>query len=84
MDPKPTREQSPEALALRARLNDLKGQWADIALRSGVPYSTLQKVAQGVILEPRLVVYMRLIGALPPAQIVPDASGEPVTPSRAA
>ena len=36
------------------------GQWPDFARCSGVPYSTLEKVARGTTKNPRLQTYDRL------------------------
>lgn len=37
---------------LRARLDAVKGQWRDLAESSGIPYSTLTKIAQGKTRNP--------------------------------
>ncbi|MBP6564129.1 MAG: hypothetical protein KA200_00800 [Burkholderiales bacterium] len=39
---------------VRDALNARKGEWRDIAALSGVPYSTLAKVAQGHVDDPRI------------------------------
>lgn len=39
---------------LRRRLDEEKGNWPTIAVESGVPYGTLEKIAQGDTLNPQL------------------------------
>lgn len=39
---------------LRRRLDEEKGNWPQIADESGVPYGTLEKIAQGDTLNPQL------------------------------
>lgn len=39
---------------VREALNARKGEWREIATASGVPYSTLAKVAQGHVDDPRI------------------------------
>lgn len=36
------------------RLRDTKGQWPEVSRRSGVPYFTLSKFANGAITNPRI------------------------------
>lgn len=87
MDSKPARREyppSPEAERLRARLRAARGRWKDIADKTGIPYSTIQKIAQKVIPEPRLVVYLLLLGALDSLEPILDGSGTDVMPDERA
>lgn len=49
---------------LRARLNAAKGQWPEIATGSGVPYSTIQKIAQGKTRNPGVETFTAIDRAL--------------------
>jgi transcriptional regulator with XRE-family HTH domain len=50
--------------ALRSKLAERKGSWPALAEASGVPISTLRKVAQGVIKNPGIETFDRLNRAL--------------------
>jgi len=52
-----------------AALNARKGDWAQIAERAGVPYSTLAKVAGGFTRNPRFETIERLRAALLAARV---------------
>lgn len=45
---------------VRRELGATKGQWSAVAEKSGVPYHTLTKVAQGRV-DPRLSTVQRLV-----------------------
>ncbi len=49
---------------LRDRLAAVKGQWRELAESSGVPYSTLTKIAQGKTNNPGYDAVTRLDRAL--------------------
>jgi hypothetical protein len=53
----------PEPLVNQARdyLGTTKGQWPEVSRRSGVPYSTITKLFQGVIPDPRISTVQRLL-----------------------
>lgn len=40
--------------AVRQRLNSKHGEWPRISRATEVPYSTLAKIAQGVVVNPRI------------------------------
>jgi predicted transcriptional regulator len=39
---------------VRRQLAASKGTWSDVSRQSGVPYHTLVKIAQGVVVNPRI------------------------------
>jgi predicted transcriptional regulator len=55
---------SPTLLRMRELLAARKGSWPDIAVTSGVPYSTLSKIAQGFIDNPRIETVDKLMSVL--------------------
>lgn len=60
---------------LRGRLQAIKGRWAVVAKGSGVPVSTVRKIAQGYTRDPRIATVDNLTRYL-------DAHSSPsVTPS---
>jgi transcriptional regulator with XRE-family HTH domain len=38
-----------------------RGRWTEVARRSGVPYDTLTKIAQGKVTNPRIETVQRLV-----------------------
>lgn len=50
--------------ALKTRLETYKGQWPALSAESGVPVSTLRKVAQGAVKNPRIATVDKLSRAL--------------------
>jgi predicted transcriptional regulator len=55
---------SPTLREIRQLLDARKGQWPRIASESGVPYSTLSKIAQGFIDNPRIETVDKLLAVL--------------------
>lgn len=55
---------------LKVRLAAKKGRWPDVARLSGVPISTVRKIAQGHTPNPRIDTVDRLIHALDAADRV--------------
>ena len=55
---------------LKARLATKKGRWPDVAKASGVPVSTVRKIAQGHTENPRIDTVDRLTRALDLAERV--------------
>ncbi len=49
---------------LRERLAAVRGQWPEIAAESGVPYSTIQKIAQGKTKNPGIETFSSIDRAL--------------------
>jgi len=49
---------------LKARLASRKGRWPDVAKLSGVPISTVRKIAQGHTANPRIETVDRILHAL--------------------
>lgn len=46
---------------VRRKLDESRGQWAEVSRASGVPYHTLTKIAQGQSPDPRINTIQRLI-----------------------
>jgi predicted transcriptional regulator len=46
---------------VQRNLKSTRGQWAEVARKSGVPYYTLTKIAQGKVNNPRVETVQRLI-----------------------
>lgn len=66
------------------RLDELRGQWPDIARRSGVPYHTLTRIAQRKSPDPRVSTVQRLhdcmtqhyVGGSQPSEAVRELATE--------
>lgn len=46
---------------VRRKLDESRGDWVEIATKSGVPYHTLTKIAQGATPNPRIETVQRLV-----------------------
>lgn len=67
--------------SIRSNLRASRGKWPEIALRSGVPYSTIAKISQQVTANPRVDSVQRLADyfkahsvVIPADAPAPDAS----------
>lgn len=49
-----TQQQESTTEYLRRRLHEEKGRWPTIAMESGVPYGTIEKIAQGDTTNPQV------------------------------
>lgn len=45
---------------VKNKLAEIRGRWPDVAAASGVPVSTIRKIAQGVSKDPGVLTVQRL------------------------
>lgn len=57
----PQTQNEPLIDQVRTRLQKARGTWADVSAKSGVPYHTLAKIAQGQVTNPRVRTVQRLM-----------------------
>lgn len=62
-------------VAVRRQLDATKGKWSSVAERSGVPYHTLTKIAQGKV-DPRLSTVQRLVDHFATSKVDQGATQE--------
>ena len=55
---------SPTLREVRELLHARKGDWPALARQAGVPYSTMSKIAQGFIENPRIETVDKLLAVL--------------------
>lgn len=46
---------------VRRKLEEVRGSWVEVSIKSGVPYHTLTKIAQGQVPDPRISTVQRLV-----------------------
>lgn len=46
---------------VRRKLDEVRGSWVEVSTKSGVPYHTLTKIAQGQVPDPRISTVQRLV-----------------------
>lgn len=66
----------PIMAALRRQLQLTRGRWADVSRKSGVPYHTLTKIAQGKVADPRVSTVQLLVDYFASATTPDDSAIE--------
>lgn len=51
----------PILITVRRHLQRTRGSWAEVSQKSGVPYHTLTKIAQGKVADPRMSTVQLLL-----------------------
>lgn len=59
------------------KLEESRGQWAQVSRTSGVPYHTLTKIAQGQVDDPRISTVQRLVDYFDGQLMVNTVQGQP-------